>query len=69
MKVEELDENYYSAKKEIIPLERHIFYRKERHVSDKMAVFTSAFNAKVADKFLSIISITDPVIIASLYNF
>ena len=42
---------------------------KRTSCSDKMAVFTSAFNAKVAVKFFSIISITDPVIIASLYNF
>ena len=69
IKVEVLDENYYTAEKEIIPFERQIVYRKERHVSDKMAVFTSAFHAKVAVKFLSIISITDPVINASLYHF
>ena len=69
IKFEVLDENYYAAEKEIIPFQRQRFYRKERHVSDKMVVLTSAFNAKVAVKFLSIISITDPVIIASLYNF
>ena len=68
IKVEVLDENYCTVQKEIIPSERQRFYRKERHVSDKMAVFTPAFNAKVAVKFLLIISITDPVIIASLYH-
>ena len=67
--VEVLDENYYTTGKEVIPFGRQTFYRKERHVSDKMAVFTSAFHAKVAVKFLSIISITDQVINASLYHF
>ena len=69
IKVEVLDENYYTAEKEIIPFERQRFYRKKRHVSDKMAVFTTASHAKVAVKFLSIISIIDPVIIVSLYHF
>ena len=61
-KVEVLDENYYTAQKEIIPFERQRFYRRERHASDKMAVFTTASHAKVAVKFLTIISIIDPVI-------
>ena len=69
IKIEALDENYYTAEKEIMPFERQKFYRKERHVSDKTVVFTSAFNAKVTVKFLSIISISDPVVIASLYHF
>ena len=66
IKVEVLDENYYTAQKEIIPFERQRFYGKERHVSDKMAVFTTASHAKVAVKFLSITSIIDPAINASL---
>ena len=69
IKVEVLDENYYTAEIEIIPFHRQRFYRKKRHVSDKMAVFTTASHAKVAVKFLSIISIIDPVIIVSLYHF
>ena len=68
IKVEVLNGNYHTAEKGIIPFERQRFYRKERDVSDKMAVFASAFNAKVAVKFLSIISITDSVVIASLYH-
>ena len=69
IKVEVLDENYYTVEKEIIPFERQRFFRNERHVSDKMAVFTTASQAKVAVKILSIISKIDLVIIASLYHF
>ena len=33
IKVQELNENYYTAEKEIIPFERERFYRKERHAA------------------------------------